>query len=389
MPPRHFHRSILAAVVAACALAACGGGGSDSSPAPQPSASAAPVSRVLVAGDSLADAGTAGFKATVQSAANPAQGYPVYPQIVAAGFGVPSLCNYFASPDMGQTFTTTSSNCTDFAVAASLIVNPPTRGGDGSPFSLKHQLSTAVAANGGSWRGGDLIVVDAGGNDVAALADAYRAAQTGGTSDQAVYLAFLAQELSASQIDDATSQANGGSVAAGLYMKELAHTYWETVRDNTLDRAAPRVAILNVPDITLTPRYRSVISGIAASQGAAAATQFQADVRSWIAGFNAELTTLAAQGGSRVVVVPYDEEFTAQISSPSSFGLTNVTQASCPSSGGFPACTDAALDAAPPAGLAAGWWKTWYFSDEFHPTPRGHELLAGTVNAAIARAGWR
>ncbi|TFY98182.1 SGNH/GDSL hydrolase family protein [Ramlibacter humi] len=386
---RRVFPAVLAALAAGVLVGCGGGGGSDSSSAPLPSAAAAPVSRVVVAGDSLADVGTAGFKATVQSAANPARGYPIYPEIVASSFGISSLCNYFSSPDMGQTFTTTSTNCTDFAVAGSLIVNPPTHDGDNSPFSLKHQLSTAVDANGGSWRGGDLIVVDAGGNDVAALADAYRNAQAGSASDQAIYLAFLAQQLSASQISSTTSQANGGSVAAGLYMTELAHTYWDTIRANTLDRGAPRVAILDVPDITLTPRLRTIIGNIATAQGSAAATQFQANVRSWIAGFNAELTTLAAEGGSRVVVAPYDEEFSAQIASPAAFGLTNVTEAACPPAAGFPACTDAALDAAPPPGLAPGWWKTWYFSDSFHPTPRGHELLAGTVNNAITRAGWR
>ena len=46
----------------------------------------------------------------------------------------------------------------------------------------------------------------------------------------------------------------------------------------------------------------------------------------------------------------------------------------------------AALDALP--GKAPGWWKSYAFSDGFHPTPFGHQLLAASVSRALARAGW-
>ena len=38
-----------------------------------------------------------------------------------------------------------------------------------------------------------------------------------------------------------------------------------------------------------------------------------------------------------------------------------------------------------PAGAAGGanWWKTWLFSDSFHPTPRGHELMADVVRKLL------
>ena len=45
-----------------------------------------------------------------------------------------------------------------------------------------------------------------------------------------------------------------------------------------------------------------------------------------------------------------------------------------------------ALDALP--GKTAGWWKSYAFSDGFHPTPYGHQLLAASVSRALARAGW-
>jgi outer membrane lipase/esterase len=56
----------------------------------------------------------------------------------------------------------------------------------------------------------------------------------------------------------------------------------------------------------------------------------------------------------------------------------------------FATCTDAALSAAPPAGATGGanWWKTWAFSDGFHPTPYGHQLLAQLISRTLAQAGW-
>lgn len=380
-------RRALAATLAALALmlaTACGGGG-DGGTAPPPLASATPVSRVFVAGDSLADVGTFGLKATVQNAADPAAGYPVFPERVAAELGAGRLCNFFSS-DGGLAFTT-HAGCTDFAVSAAQIVNPITRGGSGVPVSLGFQLEAAVAANGGAWRAGDLILVDAGANDAAALADAYLDARAGGEAEAAVYLALLAQLLDGSTMAAALAQPDGREVAAGLYMEQLAQRHWAVVKANTLDQGATRVALLDVPDITLTPRFRRIAAELAAAAGPAAGTGFQSALRQWIGRFNTELARLA-DGEPRVVLVPYFAEITAQLSRPAEFGLTNVSDASCPPAGGFPACTDAALDASPPAGLGPGWWKTWFYSDDFHPSPRGHELLAATVLRALQRAGW-
>ncbi len=379
------------AVGSAFLVVACGGGGgappsSTVLPSNLPLATGAPISRVIVAGDSLADVGTFGYKATVQNASNRAAGYPVYPEIVARELGTGSQCSFFASADEGRTFTTRPA-CTNFAVASAFIVNPATRGGDDEPFALKEQLVQASAANGGAWRSGDLLVLDAGGNDAAGLADAYLDAQRGGAAEDAVFLAYLGQQLSGSEVVDALRQSDGGSVAARRYMERLARTYWDLVKANALDKGAARVALVNIPDITLTPRFRSITAGVAAERGAQAGADFQAALRSWIVAFNAELVRLAT-GESRVVVVDYFADFTAQNATPAAFGLTDASVAAC-GAREFPACTDAALDASPPAGLVAGWWRTWLYSDAFHPTPRGHELLGVSVLGAMQRAGWR
>jgi phospholipase/lecithinase/hemolysin len=391
-----FSRRASTAALAASAVflfTACGGGGgSDPEPTPSPAPAAAsggPPSRLIVAGDSLADVGTFGLKATVQNAANPSVGYPIYPELVGSALGTGRQCNFFTSTDgtaITTTFTT-NAGCTNFAVGGAQVVNPVTRRGNEVPLSLEFQLESAVAANGGAWQRGDLILIDAGSNDAAGLADAFLDARGGG-GDAAIFLALLRQQLDAGAITQALAQSDGESVAAGLYMQRLAQTFWNTVKANTLDRGATRVALVEVPDLTLTPRFRSIAAGLSTAEGAAAAAAFQTALRQWITGFNTELRRLAA-GDARVAVVPYFADFSAQNTNPAASGLTNTTQASCPPQGDFPACTDAALDASPPAGLAAGWWKTWFYSDNFHPSPRGHELLAASVNRTLAQAGWR
>ena len=88
------------------------------------------------------------------------------------------------------------------------------------------------------------------------------------------------------------------------------------------------------------------------------------------------------------------------MANPAQFGLTNAKNTACPvtSVGGdglpaytFPTCTVTALSAqTPPAGATGGadWWKTYAFSDSFHPTPYGHQLVSQLVSRALARAGW-
>jgi outer membrane lipase/esterase len=107
---------------------------------------------------------------------------------------------------------------------------------------------------------------------------------------------------------------------------------------------------------------------------------------------------LRARVGSdaRVVVSPFNADFTEEVTHPVEFALTDVSTPACRVVGieffntaaDAALCTTAALEANPPAGLAPGWWQSWTFADGFHPTPYGHRLLAASTSRAIARAGW-
>ena len=87
-----------------------------------------------------------------------------------------------------------------------------------------------------------------------------------------------------------------------------------------------------------------------------------------------------------MALVDFYTEFNTQFQFPAQFGLTNVTKPLCVD---FDAqCSASYLSANPPAGQTADWWKTYAFSDGFHPTPYGHQLVSQLISRAIAAKGW-
>lgn len=344
--------------------------------------------KVYVMGDSLADVGTFGYKFTVQDASNP-KGFPIWTQIVSSSYGVDGKdqCNYYYARTATSFALNSTPDCTNFAIGGGRIVVSASNGGSANPQTV----ATQMAAKTGNYGLLDLVLMDGGGNDAADLAGSY----IGAATNPAAYQAFLLQQLDPATLGPLFAQPNGAALAAGAYMQKLADTFHGQITDHVLAKGARRVVVLNMPDITLTPRFQMVLAGVSLQAGAAAATALQGAIRQWIGAFN---TRLAANfsGNSRVVVVDFYGEFTKQVATPSDYGLTNATDAVCPVTGigadqlpeySFLTCTSAALDAQ--VGKTAGWWKTYSFSDGFHPTPRGHQLMADTVKAAISSKGWK
>jgi len=381
-------RLLVAALAAAAVLAGCGGGGGTEPPR-------ASISRVVVAGDSLADAGTFGYRFTVQNSADLATGYPVFSQIVAQNFGIAGNCNYYVATS-ATTFTTNpQAGCTNYAIGNGRIQNTAAQGGATGQQSIPLQLSAAATVAGGAWTGNDLILVDGGGNDAGDLIASYLGAATGPAGANA-YALFLMNLVDATTVSTLLGQgATGAAQAAGLYMQKLADKYYDSIRASTLDKGATHVAVVNMPDITVTPSFAAVKTQVAAgagggATGAAAAANLEVAVRQWLGAFNTQLSARIG-GDGRVALVDAFADIRDQATNPGAYGLTNVTQAACLTALSVSAgssCTSAALDAAPPTGLTAGWWQTWAFADGLHPTPFGHRLLAASVSRAIARAGW-
>jgi len=100
------------------------------------------------------------------------------------------------------------------------------------------------------------------------------------------------------------------------------------------------------------------------------------------------------------VVVDFYTSLDDEVAHPAQYGLTNATTPACPITGTdssglptytFSTCTNTALSAlTPPTGATGGvnWWKTYAFSDNFHPTPYGYQLLAQLVSKSLVFAGW-
>lgn len=387
---RHAPASLLGAAALAALLAACGGGGADTTPR-------AGVTTVKVMGDSLADVGTfGGVKATIQ-------GNDMYPERVSQAYGLGKGCNYFAFN--GSTFVANPTpGCLNYAIGGG-VINPASAGlVPADPRGIGVQFAAATAA--GNFAAGDLLVVDGGGNDAAALVGAYlRAGQPAPAGDGgASYLALLGTQLSVAQVQAAAAGGAAGLAAAGgTYMTALGGTFHGMIKTAALDKGATRIVLLNMPAITVTPRFQAVLDGIALANGggatgAAARAQAEALFKSWAEAFNGELARRFA-GDARVTMVDAYKAFNDMVTTPAQFGFTNVKDTACPATGvggdglptySFPTCTDAALAANPPAGATGGanWYKTWAFSDGFHPTPYAHQQIAQLISLALARAGW-
>jgi phospholipase/lecithinase/hemolysin len=381
-----------ASVALAALLASCGGSdGADTTPA-------ASITSVKVMGDSLADSGTFGLKFTVQ--ATNATGIDlktprIYPELVANSYGV-ALCNVYTFT--GTTFipNPTQTGCTNYAIGGGRINNysAPT-----SPVAIPVQLAAASA--GGNYAAGDLLIIDGGGNDAADLIGAYLQASTNPTP----YLTLLGTVLPSATVNAAAAAGATGLAGVGAtYLSALADNFYASIKTSALDKGAQRVVVLNMPGITNTPRFQMVLDSISAAYGggtagATARAQSEALFKSWIVAFNTELAAKFA-GNANVVVVDFYTSFNDQVATPTQYSLTNATTPACPITGvgsdhlptyTFATCTDVALSAmTPPAGATGGvdWWKTYAFSDSFHPTPQAHKNLAQLISRSLAQAGW-
>ena len=339
-------------------------------------------------GDSLADSGTFGLKFTVQGTAPTGAGSTaIWPERVAASYGR-TLCPHYVSA--GGSFSA-KTDCTNYAVGGGRINNftAPT-----SPVSILQQLKDAGAAG---YAAGDLVLIDGGGNDAADLIGAYLGASRDGGK---AYAALLGTVLDAATVNSLLAGgATGMAQAGGAYMQALATQFAATIKAQTLDKGATRVAVLNMPGVTLTPKFRMVLASISAANGAAAAAQAQTLFDGWVQAFNAKLAAALA-GDGRLTVVDFYASFKDQAEHPAQYAYTNVTTPACPATGvgsdglptySFPTCTAAALSAmTPPAGATGGadWWKGYGFADSFHPTPFGHQLMGQLVSRSLSQAGW-
>jgi len=377
----------IVALAASLLVAACGGSGGSADTTP-----AIKITSVKVFGDSIQDSGTFGYKFTVQTSDN-----LIFAERIAANYGQ-TLCNFYVFT--GTTFAANSkAGCTNFAIGGGRVTYVGAGASAANPLNVGVQMATYAQI--GTYSATDLVIVDGGGNDAADLVGAYLAVP----KDKAASLSgLLGTLLTPTQIGTALAGGSAGIAAIGsTYMTALADKFYASIKASVLDKGASHVVVMNMPGITNTPRFQMVLNGIAAASGGgangtAARAQSEALFKAWISAFNTEL---AAKVGSddRVALIDFYTGFNDQVATPAQFGLTNATTPACPIVGvgsdglpvyDFPKCTGAALSAAPPAGVTGGadWWKSYAFSDGFHPTPYGHQLTQQLIAKSLAAKGW-
>jgi phospholipase/lecithinase/hemolysin len=381
-----------AAVAASCAvvLAGCGGASDGSNTTPK-----SVVSSVKVFGDSIMDSGTFSYKFTIQSS-DPANPFLIFPEIVAANFGVPKLCPFFNFN--GTTFIANTA-CTSFAVGGArvnnLVNSTPGAASNTSPFSVTFQLATGSA----SLAPTDLVIVDGGGNDLAELVGAYLGATT--PTGIATYMSALGTILlpaTVAAIIGASPTATSMGNAGGAYAQAIGSALAASIKTNVLAKGVTKVVVINAPDVTITPRFQAVLSAVAAASGTTNRDNVQAAARAWTQALNASLS--AGLAGTNVQIWDFYTEGAKMISTPAQFGLTNTTTPACPKvAGGISSVGLAALDYTPtvmacnstsmsaniPVGeTSANWWKGYAFSDQFHFTPTTNQLIAQSLEFVFA-----
>jgi outer membrane lipase/esterase len=392
----------LAALATATVLVGCGGGNDapvvTAPPAQLPPVEVIPpVTSVKVVGDSLSDSGVFGFKWAMQSGTYDTM--KVWTEIIADGFKAPALCPYYGATSPSTVVANlANAGCNSYAVGGGRIhIGTTTL----TPFSIPKQLTDLAATK--PYGSGDLLLVDGGGNDAADLTGAFLAASGGAPAN---FIALTSSLVGSATVTTliSTFPATGTAAVGTLYMQALADMLYDSVKAQALDKGAPKIIVLNMPDVTNTPRFQATLDLVAlgaggGAAGAGARAQVKGLIGAWVSAFNTRLTSKFA-GNKKVAIVDFFGKFNDQISNPASYSLTNTITPACPSTGigsdglatySAPTCTaDSLSRQTPPAGAGSGlnWWKTYLFSDGFHPTIYGYQLLAAQVRTKLAEMGW-
>ena len=239
---------------------------------------------------------------------------------------------------------------------------------------------------------------------MAALTGAYLGATTqAGVGTYLSVLGTVLPQATIASIVGANPTPTSLGTAAGAYAQAIGQTLAASIKANVLAKGVTKVVVINVPDITLTPRFQAVLGGVAAAAGTAQRDAVQAAVRAWTQALNTGIATGLA--GTNVQIWDFYTESARIISTPAQFARTNTTTPACPKVAGgvdpttglaaldfaptVAACNSASMSANIPVGeTSANWWTGYVFADQFHFTPGTNQLIAQSINLQLAKAGW-
>lgn len=348
-------------------LAACGGGNDTPAPAQTPQAPSAPadtrlkIDAITVFGDSLNDVGT--YAVTTGDAANHGK-FTVNPgsiwvENIAAHYGLALTPNRSLTMDKDASYGATTAMGTasvlggnGYAEGGARVAALPSESGIGNnqlvapvATQIDHYFAThdKVGAR-------ELVVIDGGGNDTYAQFSAV----CWGTDDNQLGSGKTTLAIATAQIENA-ARAQVANIA-----RLVAH-------------GATLVLVASASDWSSNPFGQHYLS--AAYQATGCYTSVTPEqIGQWTTRFNSILRDGVA-GLAGVMYLDTGSAFADVLANPQKYGLVNTQAPACKntmptSSASF--CTAATL-VAPDAA------QTYFWSDAFHPTPRGHKILSDSA----------
>ncbi len=388
-------RSWALTAVAVALLAACGGNEPEIAGSGQPSGApttAGTFAAVVSFGDSLSDVGAYspatsltgngqapyfGGKFTANSATatvwveNVSTRLGIITTPAEVGFGTASVrCPAAANPALAGT-------CTAYGQGGSRVTDPNGIGKAGGALTvpLKTQIANHLQRF-TSFRASDLILVWGGNNDAFIQFGAFSAAATQIQTDAA------AGRLTADQANLALFQAQ---TAAQNEMKKAALELSGYVKTEILAKGGRYVAVVNLPDSTLTP-FGSTLPATA---------------KPVLSGLVDTFNLWLREGLTNVAVKIIDQNTPGKdvYLNPARYGIVNNTVPTCDAAAISAITRGAVTDGsslfcnstvgAPYYGLRAGAnVSTWQFADGVHPTPGGHRIISDYVLAQLRSFGW-
>ncbi|HVZ47126.1 MAG TPA: SGNH/GDSL hydrolase family protein [Ramlibacter sp.] len=372
----------LAAAGAALLLASCGGGG----PA---------FTSMVNFGDSLSDVGTyrvgtvaavGGGEFTVNGAAprNWTEDLAVSTHVAAPCAAQTGLLPNI--PGFTGAAVVNHPECNNYAQGSARVtlpLGPNAAGLQAAPFNqfniglmavpVATQVASYLSKSGGSFSGHELVTVWAGGNDIFMNFAGIGAAQAGGAGAVgAAMAAGWSSDVQNAVFAGGTNAVNAAVSAAVAAMGQAGTELATLVRTQLLAKGAGYVAVLNLPDVSITPFGLSLTA------------QQRGLLQQMVSAYNTQLSNGLA--GSRALLVNVFQVGQQEAATPSAFGLTNVTSPACdpasplnPLQGSSLGCTDASTFAN----------STHYqYADSVHPTPYAHQLISNLVFDQMHAAGW-
>jgi phospholipase/lecithinase/hemolysin len=353
-------RRFLLAAGAALLLVSCGGGDDDG---PR-------YAKLVVFGDSLSDVGSyrtpgvaalGGGKYTVNGPDS-----RIWVELIGSVAGVAAPCAAQTGLESSGQFAglaapiTNVPNCFGYAQGGARVTQPVgpynkallAVGDQGGALGqitdpVVNQMNRHLAASGGTYAAGDLVLVLAGGNDV--------------------FMNLAQFNASVGAGGDAQAAAAAAVTAMGVAGAELAGY----VQNLVVARGATRVVVVNLPDVSTTPFARPLPQ------------EAQALIEQMSATFNQQLSAGLAGAGDGVLLVDWFADSQALDANPAAYGISNALQSACD-----PAKTLLRSLTCTASTLIAGDTSRYYFADDVHPGPYGYSLLASLVARSMSARGW-